>query len=887
MDNHRQKPWAVEQSEVLTNTKTTETGLTEDEVRIRQQAGLNELAAKPLKTVIQMVKEQIFDPMIGILLVAALLSAMFGEYTEAIIIATIVVLNTIIGVVQEKKAQSSLAALCDISAPTAHVIRNGKELIIPAKELVVGDIVTLHDGDMVPADFRLIETANLKIQEASLTGESVPVEKDAAAVLNSDCALGDRINMAFSSSIVTYGRGQGVVTAIGMQTEMGAIAGMLEDQTEVQTPLKRKLAKAGMVLTTIGLIICSLVFAIGAFYGRPLLPQFLVAISLAISIIPEGLPATATIVMALGVKRMVKRNALIKKLPAVEPAVETLGNATVICSDKTGTLTLNKMTVTQAATNDFSQSHVVDQLAANKTNQTLAYASALCNDASLNGEKEIGDPTEVALIPFAQKLGFNQSNLKKEFPRLFEQPFDSDRKRMTTLHKIDGQLTVFTKGATDEMLPLCTHIMTDNGVRKITPQDKKQIAHLSHQMQADALRVLGFATKIVDNLPEANADLENNLTFIGIVGMIDPPRKEVAASVKTCREAGIRTIMITGDHKVTALAIAKKLNIYQTGDLAISGTELDQMSDAELDQAVEKATVFARVSPADKLRIIQSLKRNCEVTAMTGDGVNDSPALKAADIGVAMGVTGTDVAKDVADMILLDDSFTTIAHAIKEGRRVYRNIQKVIQFLLVGNIAEITTLFAATIFNWDAPLLAVHILWVNLATATLPALALGVDPASKNIMKHKPVKAGTLFEKDLVIRVITQGIFVALLTLTGYFIGKETGNQVVGQTMAFSILALAQMIRSFNQHSNTDPIWKRSSGNNPWLTVSFIISAFFMGIILFVPAMQDAFHITSLSAGQWLIVVTLALLSIAQVELVKGWAKFRNIFINDNNLIED
>ncbi|WP_442912687.1 cation-translocating P-type ATPase [Lactobacillus crispatus] len=779
----------------------------------------------------------------------------------------------------EKKAQSSLAALRDISAPTAHVIRNGKELIIPAKELVVGDIVTLHDGDMVPADLRLIETANLKIQEASLTGESVPVEKDAAAVLNPDCALGDRINMAFSSSIVTYGRGQGVVTAIGMQTEMGAIAGMLEDPTEVQTPLKRKLAKAGMVLTTIGLIICSLGFAIGAFYGRPLLPQFLVAISLAISIIPEGLPATATIVMALGVKRMVKRNALIKKLPAVE----TLGNATVICSDKTGTLTLNKMTVTQAATNDFSQSHIVDQLAANKTNQTLAYASALCNDASLNGEKEIGDPTEVALILFAQKLGFNQSNLKKEFPRLFEQPFDSDRKRMTTLHKIDGQLTVFTKGATDEMLPLCTHIMTNNGVRKITPQDKKQIAHLSHQMQAGALRVLGFATKIVDNLPEANADLENNLTFIGIVGMIDSPRKEVAASVKTCREAGIRTIMITGDHKVTALAIAKKLNIYQPGDLAISGTELDQMSDAELDQAVEKATVFARVSPADKLRIIQSLKRNGEVTAMTGDGVNDSPALKAADIGVAMGVTGT----DVADMILLDDSFTTIAHAIKEGRRVYRNIQKVIQFLLVGNIAEITTLFAATIFNWDAPLLAVHILWVNLATATLPALALGVDPASKNIMKHKPVKAGTLFEKDLVIRVITQGIFVALLTLTGYFIGKEIGNQVVGQTMAFSILALAQMIRSFNQHSNTDPIWKRSAGNNPWLTVSFIISAFFMGIILFVPAMQDAFHITSLSAGQWLIVIALALLSIAQVELVKGWAKFRNIFINDNNLIED
>lgn len=883
MDNHRQKPWTLTQSEVLQNTKTTETGLTDDEVRIRQQKGLNELAAKPPKTVIQMVKEQIFDPMIGILLVAAILAAIFGEYTEAIIIATIVVLNTLIGVIQEKKAQSSLAALRDMSAPTANVIRNGKELIIPAKELVVGDLVNLHDGDMAPADLRLLETANLKIQEASLTGESVPVEKDATAVLKPDCALGDRTNMAFSSSIVTYGRGKGIVTAIGMQTEVGAIAGMLEDQTEVQTPLKRKLAKAGMVLTIIGLIICSLVFAIGAFYGRPLLPQFLVAISLAISIIPEGLPATATIVMALGVKRMVKRKALIKKLPAVE----TLGNATVICSDKTGTLTLNKMTVTKAATVDFTEQKTVEQLKANPATQALAYASVLCNDASITDQKEIGDPTEVALIPFAQKLGFKQADLKQEFPRLFEQPFDSDRKRMTTLHKINRQLTVFTKGATDELLPLCTNIMTAQGVRKITAQDKKQIAHLSHQMQADALRVLGFATKVIPNMPEQEANLENNLTFIGVVGMIDPPRQEVAASVKTCREAGIRTIMITGDHKVTALAIAKKLNIYQPGDLAISGTELDQMSDAELDQAVEKATVFARVSPADKLRIIQSLKRNGEVTAMTGDGVNDSPALKAADIGVAMGVTGTDVAKDVADMILLDDSFTTIAHAIKEGRRVYRNIQKVIQFLLVGNIAEITTLFAATIFNWDAPLLAVHILWVNLATATLPALALGVDPASKNIMKHKPVKAGTLFEKDLVIRVITQGIFVALLTLTGYFIGKEIGNQVVGQTMAFSILALAQMIRSFNQHSNTDPIWKRSAGNNPWLTVSFIISAFFMGIILFIPAMQDAFHITSLSAGQWLIVVTLALLSIAQVELVKGWAKFRNIFINDNNLIED
>ena len=832
----------------------------------------------------QMLKEQLFDPMILILLGAALFSAILGEYIEAIIISSIVVLNTIIGIVQERKAQSSLAALRDMSAPMAHVVRNGKEKLIPAKELVVGDIVNLHDGDMVPADMRLIETANLKIQEASLTGESVPVKKDANAILAQDCALGNRRNMAFSSSIVTYGRGQGVVTTIGMNTEMGVIAEMLEDQTQTETPLKRKLTRVGQLLTIIGIIICVLVFILGAIYQKPLVPQFLVAISLAISIIPEGLPATATIVMALGVKRMVKRNALIKKLPAVE----TLGSATVICSDKTGTLTLNKMTVTQIATDDFSHAIDVKSMQNSPGVQALAYAGALCNDASINGKHEIGDPTEIALIPFAQKLGLEQSKLKEEHPRLFEQPFDSDRKRMTTLHEIDNQYVAFTKGAADEILPLCSQIMINNNVRPITEHDQKQIMQLTKSMSADALRVLGFATKVVKNIPDAGTDLENNLTFIGVSGMIDPPREEVAESIQTCRDAGIRTIIITGDHKITALAIAKKLNIYQNGDLAISGSELDQMSDQQLDEAVKRATVFARVSPADKLRIIQSLKRNGEVTAMTGDGVNDSPALKAADIGVAMGITGTDVAKDVADMILLDDSFTTIAYAIKEGRRVYRNIQKVIQFLLVGNIAEITTLFVATLFNWDAPLLAVRILWVNLATATLPALALGVDPASRNIMKHKPVKSGTLFEKDLVWRVITQGIFVALMTLIAFFIGLATGNQVVGQTMAFSVLALSQMLRAFNQHSNTDPIWKRATGMNIWLIISFLISAFFMGIILFVPAIQKIFYVTSLSAGQWIVVIALAMLSIAQVEVVKGFKKVRNNLVrNRDSLIED
>ena len=630
----------------------------------------------------------------------------------------------------------------------------------------------------------------------------------------------------------------------------------------------------GKTLTIVGLITCALIFAIGAFYQRPLIPQFLVAISLAISIIPEGLPATATIVMALGVQRMAKKNALIRKLPAVE----TLGSATVICSDKTGTLTLNKMTVTHIAVNgDFENGTTTPvENAANQhpaVYKELVYAAALCNDASLDPDRKgeiIGDPTEGALIYLAQAFGIDHEALEDDYPRLFEQPFDSERKRMTTVHRINEKWISYTKGAVDEMLPLCTHILTSEGVRPITEADKENITKLCLSMSEGALRVLGFAMRTLTELPtDDDENVEFDMTFVGVTGMIDPPRKEVADSVRTCRQAGIRTIMITGDHKVTALAIAKELDIYREGNTVISGEELDTMTDDELDDAVKTTTVFARVSPADKLRIIQSLKRTGEVAAMTGDGVNDSPALKAADIGVAMGITGTDVAKDAADMILLDDSFTTIAYAIKEGRRVYRNIQKVIQFLLVGNIAEILTLFVATLFNWDAPLLAVHILWVNLATATLPALALGVDPASKNIMKHKPVKSGTLFEKDLVRRVIIQGIFVAAMTTCAYWIGASMGGHVTGQTMAFCVLAFSQMLRAFNQRSNTEPIWVRAEGINPWLIISFVVSALLMACILLVPALQNAFQLTLLDGTQWLIVIGLSLMSILQVEIVK------------------
>lgn len=874
MDSQKQPPaYSQTKDELFSNLETSSAGLSEPEVDRRlKKYGHNVLNKKPPKSILNMLKEQIFDPMILILLGAATFSALLNEWVEAGVIFFIVIINSIIGIIQEKKAQASLAALKTMSAPTATVIRNGSEKIVSASELVVGDLVILTNGDMVPADLRLTQSNNLKIAEASLTGESIASEKNAAAVLSPDCPLGDRKNMAYTSSIVTYGRGSGIVTKTGMNTEIGQIAGMLEDDDTSDTPLKRKLNAVGKILTIIGLIICVLIFAIGAFYGRPLLPQFLVAISLAISIIPEGLPATATIIMALGVQRMAKEHALIKNLPAVE----TLGNATVICSDKTGTLTLNKMTVTHLANgDDFLNKKILKVQKAVKNNNAykdLMYAASLCNDASLSPaspEEIIGDPTEGALIPLAQDFGYSVSSLRKEYPRLGEYPFDSIRKRMSTIHEINNEYVAYIKGALDELLPLCDSIATSNGVQKLTKTDKENILALSHKMSDQALRVLGFASRTILNLPQENENIEQHLVFLGAVGMIDPARDEVKASIKMAREAGIKTIMITGDHKNTAVAIAKDLGIYANGNTVISGTELNEMTDSELDQAVKSTTVFARVSPNDKLRIIQSLKRNEEVVAMTGDGVNDSPALKAANIGVAMGISGTDVAKDVSDMILLNDSFTTITAAIKEGRKVYRNIQKVIQFLLVGNIAEITTLFIATLFNWDAPLLAVHILWVNLATASLPALALGVDPASKNIMKHKPVKTGTLFERDLVWRVISQGIFVALMTLLAYWIGDTFDNPIAGQTMAFCVLALSQMLRTFNQHSNTDPIWIRGNKINIWLIVSFIVSAVLMGVILFTPNLQSLFHLTNLTSRQWLVVIILSLFSILQVELMK------------------
>lgn len=876
------EPWHAKSTETVCATlATTRNGLSDAEAEQRLRlCGRNELRAKEPKTTLRMIREHMADPMILILIGAAILSACLDEWTEGFVILAIVILNTIIGIVQEKKAESALEALRSMNTPHAKALRQGEESIIPSSMLVPGDIVFLEDGSMVPADIRLIESSNLQIQEASLTGESLPSSKNATAELPENCPLGDRKNMAYASSIVTYGRGTGIVTATGMHTEVGRIAGMLDNQDELDTPLKRKLNAVGKTLTIVGIIVCVLIFALGFLYQRPLVPQLMIAISLAISIIPEGLPATATIVMALGVQRMAKRNALVRKLPAVE----TLGNATVICSDKTGTLTLNRMTVTHlAAGHDLAKGTVIPlakAVGSPAPYARLIHTAALCNNAALDPDRAgeiIGDPTEGALIHLAAAFGSDQAQLETAHPRLLEHPFDSDRKRMSTVNLTDGQHILYTKGAPDSILSQCTSIFDGSEIRPITQEDRERIAAIADAMSEQALRVLGFAIREIDTLPATgDENLEHGLTFVGLAGMIDPPRKEVAESVRICREAGIRTVMITGDHRNTARAIAQELGIWHPGDTIVTGEELSRMTPEQLDAAVKTTTVFARVSPADKLDIIQSLKRNGEIAAMTGDGVNDSPALKAADIGVTMGITGTDVAKGASDMILLDDSFTTIAQAIKEGRRVYRNIQKVIQFLLVGNIAEIATLFIATLLNWQSPLLGVHILWVNLATATLPALALGVDPADRHIMKYKPVKSGTLFERDLITRVVSQGLFVAAMTLAAYWYGNRAGGHATGQTMAFSVLALSQMLRSFNQRSNTSPIWVRAEGHNPWLWVAFAVSAALMACLLFIPSLQQAFRLTWLSGTEWAIVAGVSFLSIVQMEITKLVRKLRN-----------
>ena len=875
----------AEEAERLLDTSPE--GLSDKEAAARlQKFGRNTLGEVKPKSIWRMIFEQLADIMVIILFIAMVFSLVMyfidGEgLAEAIVILAVITLNAAVGVVQEKKAADALAALKNMTAPTARALREGEESLVPAAELVPGDVIYLEDGAIVPADVRIISDNNLRIQEASLTGESVPSEKDGAVVLAEDAPLGDRVNMAYSSSVVMYGNAVGVVVETGANTEVGKIADMLKKQDDFQTPIKKKLNSVGKILTVIGLAVCVIIMAIGfARGGRTWQSLVLLGISLAISIIPEGLPATATIIMAFGVQRMAKRNALVKSLPAVE----TLGSATVVCCDKTGTLTLNKMTVTHFAAAEalrsgkLSSADKADELPESVKN-ALVYACALCGNATFDPDREgetLGDPTEGALITFALKYGVDADECEDKHPKLFEQPFDSERKRMTTVHDMDGVLTAYTKGAVDEMLPLCTSVMDGNGVRPMTEEDRRNINALCERMSGDALRVLGFAVNTLTSVPDEEDDIEHDMTFVGVVGMIDPPRSEVIGAIDACHEAGVRVIMITGDHKVTALAIAKQLHIYRPGNTVVSGTELDEMSDEQLDEAVRTAAVFARVSPADKLRIIQSLRRCGEVAAMTGDGVNDSPALKEADIGVAMGVTGTDVAKDAADMILLDDNFTTIEQAIREGRRVYRNIQKVIQFLVAGNISEILTLFLAFCLGWEDPILAIHILLINLATDSLPAIALGVDPADRNVMKVPPVKSGTLFERGVIVRIITHGLFITAAAISAYWIAEACygatpeETHAIAMTMTFMVLALSQLVHAINQRSNTDSVFRPGQGHNNQLYLAMAASLGIVVLVSFVPGLMDFFSLVYLDVYQYLIVIALSFFPLVAVEISKA-----------------
>ena len=872
-----------------------EKGLTDEQVnKAREKHGFNELEAKKKKSLFVKFLEQFKDFMIIVLIIAAIVSGVVGVaesegITDTIIILVVVVVNAIIGVAQESKAEKSLEALQKLSAHASKVIRNGQMIIVPSKELVPGDIVVLETGDYVPADLRIIEAVNLKSQESALTGESVPVEKSSQVIEGEEVALGDRVNMLFSSSLITYGRGKGIVVETGMNTEVGKIAQIINQSEEGTTPLQEKLNKLGKTLGIVALLICVFIFIVGILYGKEPIHMFMTAVSLAVAAIPEGLAAVSTIVLAIGVQRMVKKNAIVKKLPAVE----TLGSASVICSDKTGTLTQNKMTVQKIFVNDY-MIEVNKEIKVDNEIEKLIYISMLCNDTKVGRDDKLtGDPTETALIDMGMKMDVDIHKILST-PRLAELPFDSDRKLMTTVHEVDGKYVVYTKGAIDELLKRCDNYIVNGEVKTDLEEYTKTINENNESLAKNALRVLGFAYKEVDKVPtnEEMKDIESHLTFVGMVGMIDPPREEAKQAVAKCKTAGIKTVMITGDHKITATAIAKQLGILEDESEAITGAELEKMTDEELIKNIRKYSVYARVAPEHKVRIVKAWQANGEIVAMTGDGVNDAPALKNADIGCAMGIVGTDVSKEAADVILTDDNFATVVSAVEEGRRIYGNILKAIQFLLSSNVGEIIVLFTAILMTpllakWFGitdisglePLLPIQILWINLVTDSLPALALAVDPAQKDIMNKKPKKSKGIFTKSMTWRVIYQGIMVGLITLIAFIVGLATPGVEdehlkiqIGQTMAFFVLALSELVHVFNVRDNKNSIFKTNVFNNSKLILAVLGSAAFMFIILFIPALRDIFNIVILPAEN---IVETVLLVIAPIVIVEFFKLFR------------
>jgi len=848
-----------------------------------QTYGENKLKEKQKKNMISRFIDQFKDVMILILLAAAAISFVIAciegnpkEFFEPLLILLIVIINAVMGVMQESKAEKALDALKNMSAPHARVLRDGKECIIDASKLVPGDIIHLEAGDFIPADARLIKSVSLKSEESALTGESVPSEKDASTIVAANAPLGDRNNMVFSGCSVSYGTATALVTSTGMNTEMGKIANLLDNEGNVQTPLQQKLAQLGKYLGILAIAACAIIFVVGLSNGIPALEIFMTAVSLAVSAIPEGLPAIVTIVLSIGVQRMVSKNAIIRSLPAVE----TLGSASVICSDKTGTLTQNRMTLVKAycdinydsENNPVTTSKDIEDISsANSDNikELLKYATLCCDGSVIfngNEEQHIGDPTETAIVAAAYKNGLIKENLNETYPRLAEIPFDSDRKLMTTVHCINGKNIVIVKGAFDMLASRCI---------KGNLEAAKEI---NDMLSSQALRVIAVAYKEIDTIPSTavSEELENGLTFMGMVGMIDPPRPEARDAVALCRKAGIKPVMITGDHVVTASAIAKDLGILEDGDQAITGAQLDAMTDAQLDDQIENISVYARVSPENKIRIVKAWQRKDQVVSMTGDGVNDAPALKAADIGCAMGITGTDVAKGAADMTLTDDNFATIVDAVREGRGIYANIKKVVGFLLGTNIGEVVLVFTSMLLWHKTPLLSMQLLWINLVTDSLPAIALGMEAVEPDIMNQnpKPKKEG-LFAHGFGIRIILQGIMFGVLALVAFRIGENaTGELAGGQTLAFMVLATSQVIQAFNMRSEHS-LFKTGAFGNSKLNGAALISLLLVALVLFTP-LSVPFGLITLPGRLYLIGLGMALIPVVLMELSKAFGLTRH-----------
>lgn len=872
------------QKDVLEAVESNIDGLSSQEAKARLDAyGHNELEEGEKRSLVAKFLDQFKDLMIIILLVAAVLSVITsgGEgVTDAIIILTVVVLNAAFGVYQEGQAEAAIEALKNMSSPLARVRRDGHVVEVDSKDLVPGDIVLLEAGDVVPADMRLLETASLKIEEAALTGESVPVEKEADAEVTADAGIGDRLNMACQNSNVTYGRGLGVVTNTGMYTEVGHIAGMLASADETDTPLKQNLNQLSKVLTYVVIIIAAITFAVGVFLrGEAPLAGLMTAVALAVAAIPEGLPAIVTVVLSLGTQTLAKRNAIVRKLPAVE----TLGSTEIIASDKTGTLTMNQMTVEKVFYD--GSLHEADEPIALGLDLPLLRSVVLANDTKIDQEgKLIGDPTETAFIQFALDKGYDVKAYLEAYPRIAEVPFDSERKLMSTIHQLpNGQYLVAVKGAPDQLLKRCTTRDNAGDIAPITQDITDLIAENNSAMAHQALRVLAGAYKIIDELPEdiSSETVEQDLIFTGLVGMIDPERPEAAQAVQVAKEAGIRPIMITGDHQDTAEAIAKRLGIIDpndTEDHVFTGAELDELSDEDFQKVFKQYSVYARVSPEHKVRIVKAWQNEGKVVAMTGDGVNDAPSLKTADIGIGMGITGTEVSKGASDMVLADDNFATIIVAVEEGRKVFSNIQKSIQYLLSANMAEVFTIFFATLFGWDV-LEPVHLLWINLVTDTLPAIALGVEPAEPGVMKHKPRgRKSSFFSGGVMGAIIYQGIFQTLLVLGVYgwallFPEHAGNNHAIHEdalTMAYATLGLIQLVHAFNVKSVYQSIFTVGLFKNKLFNWAIPVAFVLLMATIAIPGFNEFFHVSQLSLTQWGAVIVGSLLMVVLVEIVKA-----------------